>query len=76
MDTRDIFKSVPAAGAIENDWTGETIVLDLVNGLGEKFHFEIRPYDPQTVTIPKGGDTSWGGKCQLDIHLPILKCAK
>jgi hypothetical protein len=71
MTTRDVFKSVPAEGAIERDWTNETITLDLVNGDGENFHFEIPPHDPQKVTISSGGDTSYGGKCQLDIILPI-----
>lgn len=39
----DIFKSVPAKGAVTIDATGpdDEIIVDIENGLGEKFHFEI-----------------------------------
>ena len=69
------FISVPAQGAIERDWTGETIILDLKNGTGEKFHFEIEHVKPgeKVALPPKFGDTSFGGKCQLEIILPILR---
>lgn len=70
---RDIFKSVPAEGAIERDWTSETIVVDMQNALGEKFHFEVTPDGSEKVIIaPKGGNTGWGGSCQLDVTLPIV----
>jgi hypothetical protein len=39
----DIFKSTPAKGAIVNDWTDKTLTLDLVNSIGENYHFEILP---------------------------------
>lgn len=47
MSERNIFKSVPAAGAIEIDATGpdDMIILDIENGLGEKFHFEHKNKD-------------------------------
>lgn len=43
----DIFKSVPAKGAVTIDATGpdDIIVLDIQNGLGEKFHFEHKNKD-------------------------------
>lgn len=41
--THDIFKSVPAKGAIVRDWCDETLTLDLVNSIGERYHFEIVP---------------------------------
>lgn len=28
---------------IVRDWTHETIVVDMVNSLGEKYHFEVEP---------------------------------
>lgn len=71
--SQDWFTSVPAKGAIMRDWPGGTIVLDLKNGIGENFHFEIehvRPSDKVNLP-PKSGDTSFGGKCQLDVILPI-----
>jgi hypothetical protein len=60
---------------MSSDWTGQTIVLDLKNGTGESFHFEIEHVKPtDRVNLPpKVGDTSFGGKCQLDIVLPILR---
>lgn len=72
---QDIFKSVPAEGAVVNDWTKAILMVDVKNSAGEKYHFEIPPIQPgQTINLPpKYGDTSWGGKCQLDIILPICR---
>jgi hypothetical protein len=44
MDTtRDVFKSVPAKGAIVRNWTHATLTVDITNSIGETFHFEIKP---------------------------------
>jgi len=71
---QDYWKSVPQEGAIERDWTNATLVLDLKNAKGENFHFEIEPVaEGQKDNLPPSyGNTGWGGKCQLDIHLPVL----
>lgn len=72
MNSYDIFQPAkPMKGAVIRDWTNQIITVDLVNGIGERFHFEVDP-DPDPIRIPRGGDTSWGGKCQLDITLPIV----
>ena len=44
---------------IINDWTKETIVIDLTNSLGEQYHFEIEPEaDPSSIpSRPAGGPT-------------------
>lgn len=71
--SQDWFTSVPAKGAKLRDWTGQTIILDLKNGMGESFHFEIEHVKPgdKVILPPKFGDTSFGGKCQLEIILPL-----
>jgi hypothetical protein len=68
----DIFKSTPAKGAIERDWTQATLVLDIQNALGEKFHSEIEPAATLGDLPARYGDTGWNGKCQIDMQLPIL----
>jgi hypothetical protein len=44
---------------IINDWTQDTIILDLTNALGELYHFEIEPNaDANSVpTRPANDDT-------------------
>lgn len=71
----DIFKSTPAKGAIERDWTQATLVLDVTNALGEKFHSEIEPAATLKDLPARYGDTGWGGKCQLEMCLPIASAA-
>lgn len=73
--SQDWFTSVPVRGAIVRDCPVGTILLDLKNGMGETFHFEIEHVKPtDKINLPpKVGDTSFGGKCQLEIGLPILK---
>lgn len=46
----DFFTSVPAKGATIRDWTKETLVIDIDNSLGEKFHFEIEPGAKDNLT--------------------------
>ena len=37
---------------IIRDWTNETIVIDMENAIGEKYHFEIPPgADPKSVPL-------------------------
>jgi hypothetical protein len=40
---KDEFISKPLPGAVVRDWTNKTLVVDLVNGIGEEFHFEVPP---------------------------------
>ena len=44
---------------ITRDWTQKTIIIDLVNAMGEKYHFEVEPEaDAGAVpTRPANGDT-------------------
>jgi hypothetical protein len=52
---------------IINDWTKDTIILDLTNSLGEQYHFEIEPEaDANSVpTRPANDDTV------LNMWMPI-----
>lgn len=40
----DIFKSTPMKGAVTRDLTDKTLILDIKNALGEKFHFKSRQF--------------------------------
>lgn len=75
-----IFKSVPAKGAIEIDATGpdDVIILDMQNGLGERFHFEHKnkdcPFVPPSSRLIK--PPSGAGKEtaeQMKKHLIIFR---
>lgn len=68
----DIFQPAkPMKGAIVRDWTRETSTVDVKNALGEKYHFEIPPSAKAESIPPRYGDTGFGGKCQLDMTIPI-----
>ncbi len=43
------------AGKVQ-DWTGTTLTLDLVNSLGEVFHFEIEPGEKDDLPAPREND--------------------
>ena len=45
QDLFDGWHSLPEVGAVERDWTQETLTVDITNSLDEKFHFEISPKD-------------------------------
>lgn len=47
----DFFKSVPQKGAIVRDFTKATLVVDVQNSLGEKFHFEIEPNEKDDLPV-------------------------
>ena len=66
----DTFKSVPQQGAKVRDYTKATIVIDGVNALGEKFHFEVPP-SPLPLPISKNTDGPLG-KIVLQLEMPIL----
>ena len=57
----------------ERDWTRKVLVLDLVNSLGEKYHFEIEPvkraYKPGTVAMART-DLPGSNGSQFFIVLP------
>lgn len=42
---RPWFIAKPAPGAIEQDLTQATLILDEKNSLGETFHWEVNPYE-------------------------------
>lgn len=52
---------------ITRDWTQKTIIIDLVNAMGEKYHFEIEPEaDASSVpTRPLGDDV------KMNLEMPI-----
>jgi hypothetical protein len=56
----DVFKSVPQEGAIERDWTDSNtvLVLDMVNGMSETFHFEVSATSKEIRG--SGSDAPWG----------------
>jgi hypothetical protein len=67
--------SVPAKGAIERDWTNETLVLDLTNSLGEHFHFEVEPNEVDNLPVRPSdspADKDRKGARFVNMHLPIL----
>ena len=69
----DIFNSTPAKGAKVNDWTNQTLTVDIVNSIGENFHFEIKPNEKDNLTArPTDSPADKHGKVYVDIHLPIL----
>ncbi len=69
----DIFNSKPVTGAVVRDWTTRTLTVDIVNSIGEKFHFEINPNEKDTLTArPTDSPADKYGKTYVDIHLPIL----
>jgi hypothetical protein len=50
-----------------NDWTQDTIILDLTNALGELYHFEIEPNaDANSVPTRPGNDDT-----VLNLFIPI-----
>ena len=70
----DIFTSTPATGAIVNDWTKETLTVDIINAIGEKFHFEIKPNEKDSLKArPTDSPADKHGKTYVNIHLPILR---
>jgi len=73
-------KSTPAPGAIERDWTQETLVNDITNAMGETYHFEILPGEnPNNIPNVKRAQTHddyiKNGEvlgCEVLITLPIV----
>lgn len=79
----DIFKSVPEKDAVIIDATGpnDLIILDMQNGLGERFHFEHKnkdcPFVPPSSNLIK--PPSGAGKAstaELRKHIIIFKVGK
>jgi len=69
----DIFDSKPATGAIVRDWTKKTLTVDLVNSLGENFHFEVLPNDVDKLsTRATDSPADKHGKTFVNVSLPIL----
>ena len=75
---KDIFKSEPQEGAVVRDWCDETITLDLVNSIGERFHFEIKPGEVDNLrTAGSSAPSDRNAKNNkhavfIQINLPIL----
>lgn len=58
------------------DWTNETLVVDLVNSLGEKYHFEIPPGAKDnlpTRATSAPSDRGWNKNTSVyvEAHIPI-----
>ena len=69
----DIFKSLPAKGAKERDWTNETLTVDIDNAIGEKYHFEVLPNEKDNLpTRPTDSPADKHGKVFVDVRLPVL----
>lgn len=47
---------MPNKKPVTRDWTKETLVIEMENSYGEKFHFEIQP-DDKTKTIVRKTDS-------------------
>lgn len=57
---------------IERDWTKKTLVIDLLNSLGEKYHFEIEPNSNSRIkTVPSASPDDEGGAL-VYIQMPLL----
>lgn len=58
----------------ENDWTNKTLVLDIVNSLGETYHFEIEPGEKDDLpTRPSARPDNKSDRATLvEIQLPLL----
>lgn len=55
-----------------NDWTKETLVVDMVNSIGEKYHFEVEPYaNPNTIPLRSSNSLAdKNGKVFVWAHFP------
>jgi len=58
---------------IINGWTKKTLVIDLVNSLGEKYHFEIAPGEKDNLpTKSSDGDPKKRNGVFVQIEMPLI----
>jgi len=70
---QDFFKSTPAIGATERDWTEQILTVDVVNSINENFHFEILPNEKDSLpTRATDSPADKHGKTFVNVIIPIL----
>lgn len=53
------------------DWTQETLVVDVVNSLGERYHFEVEPNANPNSVASRPTDYPIGGNRVMNVTFPI-----
>lgn len=59
------------AKPVERDWTKETLVLDLVNANGDKFHFETEPDEEDNLPVRASDAPGPKGKTIVNLIMPL-----
>lgn len=60
-----------SGGGKVRDWTKKTIVIDLENSLGEKFHFEIKPGEKDNLPARPSSSPITTGGAVINLIMPL-----